>query len=333
MRAEYVLTVGLLGVAVLAWLRSRLMDARGRVVIVTGCDSGIGLETCRLLAQSHGLCLVAACLTEAGRAALLRELAGAPARVVACVCDVTRPEDIIACVSLASSLGRGALHALINNAGVTGGSFVAWTPVDEYRRVMDVNFFGVVAMTKAALPLLLASRGRVICLSSVTAVEGAATLPTLSAYAASKHALEAFCRCLRAEYAGSGMRVSTINPGFTSTALISGTPLAAERLWSSLDGAHQCAWGAEHARAYFARARLAVQLVAWPPRAVARAVTHATLACWPRRRYWPSPDAALFFYPLTFAPDWLVDALLAATVNAFMPRRWHSPQRAVRAPD
>lgn len=309
-------------VAAASWLRSRLIDARGRVIIVTGCDSGIGLEACRLLATTPGLSLVAACLTEAGRRSLLSELAGMPAHVVSCVCDVTRTDDIAACVEIASSLGRGRIYGLVNNAGVTAGSFVEWTPLEAYRRVMDVNFFGVIAMTKAALPLLHAGGGgRIVCLSSVTAVEGLGTLPTISAYAASKHALEAFCRCLRAECAGSGVRVITINPGFTSTALVSSTPRAAEQLWSALSESQQRGWGAQRAAAYFARARLAARLVVWPPHSVARVIVHALLARWPRRRYWPSPDAALVFWPFTFAPDWFVDLLLAAPVEVFMPPR------------
>lgn len=323
MAAQWFLAAAIAALLALAawWLRSRRLDARGRVVLVTGCDSGIGLEACRLLARTPGLRLVAGCLTESGRRALQDELTGAPAEVVACVCDVTRAQDVAACVALAAALGRGRLHCLVNNAGVTGGCFAEWTPLDEYRRVMEVNFFGAVAMTKAALPLLRAGAGRVVCLSSVTAVEGLGTLPTLSAYAASKHALEAFCRCLRAECAGCAVRVITVNPGFTATALVSGTPAAAERLWSRLGEGERAAWGAPHARAFFARARLAAALVAWPPRGVARAVEHAALARWPRRRYWPSPDAALVFRPLTCAPGWLVDALLAAPVTAFMPRR------------
>ncbi|KAJ1624728.1 hypothetical protein T492DRAFT_598362 [Pavlovales sp. CCMP2436] len=300
-----------------------MIDATGRVVLVTGCDSGIGLETCRLFARVPGLSVVAACRTEAGRRVLLTECEGAPAHVVGCLCDVTQPRDVDACVALAASLGRGQLHALINNAGVNGGSFVEWTSLEEYRRVMEVNFFGAVAMTKATLPLLRAARGRLVNLSSVTAIEGAGTLPTISAYAASKHALEAFSRCLRAECAGIGVHVITINPGFTATALIQGTPAVAEQLWAALsDEEKEGAWSSRFAAAYFRRARLAARLVAWPPHGVARAVVQATLACWPRRRYWPSPDALAVFYPLMFAPDWLVDTLLAAPVTVFMPSRY-----------
>lgn len=209
----------------------------------------------------------------------------------------------------------------MSNAGVTGGSFAEWTPLAEYRRVMDVNFFAAVALAKAALPCVRAARGRLVFVSSATAVEGCGQLPTLSAYVASKAALDAFARALRAELAGSGVRVLTLNPGFTRTALVRDTPAAADALWAALDAPARAPWGEAFATAYGARARRVSSLVGWPPSRVARAVVRAALATWPPRRSWPSPDAALVFRPLSLCPDWLTDALLAAPLRVLMPAR------------
>jgi NAD(P)-dependent dehydrogenase (short-subunit alcohol dehydrogenase family) len=298
-----------------------MLDARGRVVLITGCDSGIGREACRLLARSPGLKLVAACLTEPGRRSLLEELAGSAASVLGVLLDVTRADDVDRVVRLAAALsdnGR-SIHAVINNAGTTGGSFAEWTPIAEYQRVLEVNFLGAVRVSLAAMPYLRAARGRLIALSSATAIEGLGQLPSISAYASSKAALDVFCRCLRAEVAGAGVRVLTINPGFTNTALVSQTPHTAERLWNSLEPDARAHWGDAYAHAFLARARLAARLVVWPASGVAVAVAHATLARWPCRRYWPSPDAALLFRPITLAPDWLTDTLLSSLVSLGMP--------------
>jgi NAD(P)-dependent dehydrogenase (short-subunit alcohol dehydrogenase family) len=86
--------IALLSLFLYVWLRSRTVDPRGRVVLITGCDTGIGRATAALLAEIDGLIVVAACLTQDGRAALLRELAGARAVVHAPLLDVTDARNI-----------------------------------------------------------------------------------------------------------------------------------------------------------------------------------------------------------------------------------------------
>ena len=88
------------------------------------------------------------------------------------------------------------------------------------RKVMDVNFFGHVAMTKKFLPLLVAKRdSRVV---NICSVAGYLTKPGMSSYSASKYALESFSDCLRREMAVWGLRVSIIEPGFMRTAIVEG---------------------------------------------------------------------------------------------------------------
>lgn len=80
--------------------------------------------------------------------------------------DVTKPADVDAVVRRLVEDGV-SLYAVINNAGVGRGGIVDWCPMEEYRRIMEVNFFSVVSVSKACLPLLKQSKGRIINISSV----------------------------------------------------------------------------------------------------------------------------------------------------------------------
>jgi len=130
-------------------------------------------------------------------------------------CDVT---DAQACEQVFSSLAQqlGSLDILINNAGISHRSLFVDTDPQVVRRVMEVNFFGSVNCTRAALPWLLESKGVIVAISSVA---GFAPLMGRTAYSASKHALHGFFESLRSELADRGVRVLMVCPGFTNTAL------------------------------------------------------------------------------------------------------------------
>ena len=109
----------------------------------------------------------------------------------------------------------GHVDVLINNAGVTQRSLAKDTILAVDRRIMEVDFFGAVALTKAVLPSMLALHsGRIVVISSVA---GRVGTPLRSAYAASKHALHGFFDSLRAEVHAEGLGVTIICPGFIRT--------------------------------------------------------------------------------------------------------------------
>ena len=108
----------------------------------------------------------------------------------------------------------GGIDVLVNNAGITHLGLFRDTDVDVIRRVVEVNFFGAVNCTKAALPSLLERHGQIVVTSSVA---GVAPLATRTGYAASKHALHGFFDSLRSEHRGDGLGVLIVCPSFVDT--------------------------------------------------------------------------------------------------------------------
>lgn len=184
---------------------------QGRVVVVTGAASGIGRALARRFAR-EGARLGLLDRDEAALSELAGELGPA---AVALPCDVSSRKQ---CVRALAELERrlGGIDVLVNNAGITHLSRFAETDPDVLRAVLEVNFFGAVHCTQAALPALVRSRGLVVVLSSVA---GFAPLAGRAGYAASKHALEGLFESIRAELAPDGVDVLIVRPGFTDTAI------------------------------------------------------------------------------------------------------------------
>ncbi|MEM1089322.1 MAG: SDR family NAD(P)-dependent oxidoreductase, partial [Pseudomonadota bacterium] len=118
-------------------------------------------------------------------------------------------EEVDAAVALISSSGSG-LWGLVNNAGVGGGGGVVDTPIEDQNFVFDVNVKGVYRTTQAFAPLVMASKGRIVTTGSIA---GTISWGGGSAYAGSKHAMEAYTDALAEEMAPHGVSVSVIEPG------------------------------------------------------------------------------------------------------------------------
>ena len=187
------------------------MDS-GQVVAIVGGAGGIGMALARRFgADGAHIVLLdrdVEALERAGEA-----LAGAVASVLPVSCDVTRSEAIQAAVDTLRNR-HGRLDILVYSAGLTHVSPFLDTELSVYRRVMEVNFFGAVAMATAAMPLLLESRGQVIILSSIA---GFAPVIGRTGYCASKYALHGFFETLRAELKDQGVHVLMVCPSFVET--------------------------------------------------------------------------------------------------------------------
>lgn len=201
------------------------------ILLITGTSSGIGLASAVAAARA-GFTVVATMRDPDRSAALLAAASHAGVTLDVQPLDVTDPASIDACVSYVEAT-YGRLDALLNNAGAGHLGTIELESVDDVRGVMEVNFFGVVAMTRAVMPLLRASGGRVVTVSSVGGVVGQ---PFNEAYCAAKFAVEGFMESLTPVAATVGVRVSVIEPGAVTTEFVAnvggrrsvdGTPYAA----------------------------------------------------------------------------------------------------------
>jgi NAD(P)-dependent dehydrogenase (short-subunit alcohol dehydrogenase family) len=174
-----------------------------KAVLVTGASTGIGRKITEHLA-GKGYFVYAGARKQADLDAL-----GTIKNVQAVRLDVTQQKDIEAAVETITQAGRG-LHALVNNAGIATLGSTAETSMEEFDLLMDVNVYGPFRMTKAFMPLIMASKGRIVNIGSISGVLAGRDL---SAYSMSKHAIEAFTDSLAAQLAPAGVMVSVIEPG------------------------------------------------------------------------------------------------------------------------
>ena len=177
--------------------------ATGKAVLVTGASTGIGRKVTEHLA-GRGYFVYAGARKQADLDAL-----GAIKNVRAVKLDVTKQEEIDAAVATITTEGRG-LYALVNNAGIATLGSTADTTMEEFDLLMDVNVYGPYRMTKAFTPLIAASKGRI---TNIGSISGVLASKDLSAYAMSKHAIEAFTDSLASQLAPLGVTVNVVEPG------------------------------------------------------------------------------------------------------------------------
>lgn len=188
-----------------------------QVIWITGASSGIG-EALAYACAARGARLI---LSARRKEELERVKGNCPAAAQANVRIL--PLDLTQSITLQLSAEAaiqmfGHIDILVNNGGISQRSFAKDTLIDVDRRLMEVNYFGAVSITKYLLPHFLKRKsGHIVTVSSVTGIFGT---PYRSGYAASKHALHGFFDSLRAELwkdVGDGITVTMICPGFIQT--------------------------------------------------------------------------------------------------------------------
>jgi len=191
------------------------MRFHGKVAIVTGAASGIGLATARRFG-AEGACVVIADLheTKAQEAAEEVKRAGAP-DALGIGCDVSNEEQVAA-VAATVKKRCGDFHVIVNNAGLMIFKPLEEETAEDWRRVLSVDLLGAFFFTKQAF-LHMPRGGTIVNVSSIHAVE---TTPLVSAYAAAKAAVVSLTRSASLEGAGKGIRVNAVLPGAVDTPML-----------------------------------------------------------------------------------------------------------------
>lgn len=193
-----------------------------KTAIVTGSSSGFGL-LCAIELAIKGFTVVATMRDEAKSTPLLERAKEHNVEDFIHVqpLDVTATESINHFKTLLANYP--SVDVLLNNAGFALGGFSEELSIEDYRLQFETNFFGLIAVTQAVLPFMRAKKqGRIINMSSIS---GRIGFPGLSAYVASKHALEGYSESLRLELKPFGIDVTLIEPGSFQT-----------NIWASVDG-------------------------------------------------------------------------------------------------
>lgn len=274
--------------------------------LITGASTGIGKATALHLARA-GWTVLAGVRNPAAGEALLAE--SPSERLTPIQLDITDPEQIAAAAELVDQrTGAAGLTALINNAGIAVGGPLEMLPLAQVRELMEVNFFGQVAVTQALIPALRRARGRIVLLSSIG---GLVTTPYMSPYHASKYAIEAIGNALRVELRRSHIQVALIEPGSVATPiwdkgneLIDGVQVPAEL------GQYYGHVPAAMEKTLKDTAKRGV-----PPERVAAKIEQALNAKRMRARYLIGLDAHAMVWASRLLPDLVFDRVLRRAVG------------------
>jgi 2-hydroxycyclohexanecarboxyl-CoA dehydrogenase len=198
------------------------MSLNGKIVVVTGAASGIGLATAQRFAKKGAEVALWDINEEAAQRAAT-ELVASGAKAIASRVDVSKRAQVDAAVQRVHEQ-LGQIQVLVNNAGITDFRAFMETTEEDWDRVITINLKSMLVVTQAVLPDMLAANwGRIINISSSSAQTGSARM---TAYAASKGGVIAFTKSLAQELASKGITVNNVPPGFVDTPMLRGEGVA-----------------------------------------------------------------------------------------------------------
>ena len=278
-----------------------------RAIVITGASTGIG-AACALHLDRLGFIVFAGVRKPEDGQALQKTTSD---RLVPILVDVTDQPSIQRSLAIVSErCGSNGLYGLVNNAGIAVPAPLEAIPLADFRRQLEVNVIGQLAVTQAFLPLIRQARGRIVNMGSIA---GRSTIPMMGAYSASKFALEAMTDALRLEVQPWGIQVSIIEPGAITTPI-----------WtkSAEDAAEREAVMGRDLRRLYEPTVAAVRKVvdeaakrAIPADVVAKAVEQALTAPVPKTRYLVGTDAKIRAFIGQILPDRIMDRLLTAVLK------------------
>jgi NAD(P)-dependent dehydrogenase (short-subunit alcohol dehydrogenase family) len=264
-------------------------------VLVTGASTGIG-EACALHLDRLGWRVFAGVRKEADGERLRAQATG---RLTPVLLDVTDEGGVNAALaSIDEQVGDEGLAGLVNNAGVARGGPIEFLPLAEWRDQLEVNVFGQIAVTKAALPSIRQAHGRIVFIGSIS---GRVAAPLVGPYSASKHAIEAIGATLREELLPWDIKVAVVEPGVIKSPIWSKARETAATLEAKL--------GDDAARLYKDQMESIKASIEKNDKKgvdaskVAKAVEHALTSPRPRLRYLVGPDAKVAGNLARIVPD------------------------------
>ena len=281
--------------------------AKYGAVLITGASTGIGRDialhldrlgfnvyaTVRNERDAHDLCLEAS------------------PGLVSVLMDVTDPDSIErARDQVSQAVGKDGLAGLVNNAGVGFISPLEYVPMDELRWLFDVNFFGLLAVTQAFLPLIRQGRGRIVNISSTASIF---VVPFHGPYTASKFAVNALSDALRLELKPLDVQLSVIVCGNIKTPIWEKGISISDQVSKRLPPQAMELYGEGYRRVfnYFAR----IGKIGVPPEMVSRNVVHALTARRAKNVYYVGPDAKLYSFMDKFLFGRLRDSVVMRNIS------------------
>lgn len=302
------------------WFNHRVLQpCKNKPILITGCGNGIGKQSAILLAK-QGWKVYAGCRSVPS-IQQLKDL-NVPT-LIPVELNVNNPEHIISIIEKIKSENTHGLFCLINNAGIIHQGPIDWMSIDSFRQVMETNYFSVVALTKACLPLLKMhskdfGSARIVQIGSASGLCWG--LQYFASYAASKHALESFSSSLRGELRSFNINVSTLNPMIHKTGMtdVHATEESIRHLFANLPICKQNEYGEEYLNALVTNYTNYINTNFWDANNVIREVVHAATAKNPCIQYLQGLDLLAIGTMINMLPRPINEYLLSCSARYYI---------------
>ncbi|GAB6033694.1 hypothetical protein CHUAL_000012 [Chamberlinius hualienensis] len=297
--------------------RDFIPDFNSKYVFITGTDTGFGHKLALDL-DKLGLNVYAGCFTKYGANELKCK---ASKRLKTVEIDVTNQHSVDRAKEfIENDLQPGQeLWGLVNNAGILGNIDFQLATLEDYKNVLEVNFFGQIRVTEAFLPLIKRSKGRIVQMSSMA---GRGNI-NISPYTCSKWAIEPYADGVRRVVRSFGVSLSTIEPGsFSDTNILDETNWSGilKRKWESLSDQRKAELGFDYLDSTIKEIRYVftnVPLMKWNRMEfVTDLMIHALGAQHPKMRYVVGYDARIYILLSNLTSDWFLDGFLRLRSSA-----------------
>ena len=277
-----------------------------RSALITGCSTGIGRATALRL-DERGWRVFAGVRKQEDADSLA---AAGSERLVPLIVDVADAASIELAGERVTAAAPGGLDGLVNNAGVAYSGPLEFVPLDDFRKQLEVNLIGHLAVTQAVLPALRLARGRIV---NITSIGGIVATPFFGPYNASKFALEALSDCLRVELRPWGIETIAIEPGSVATEIWERGGDTAREMQERMPPEAAELYG----EAMQAMARVSAETGerGIPPEEAAAAIERALTAKRPKARYLVGRDARTMAGASRALPAKVYDRLVRRTLK------------------